>query len=375
MASIPGVTVTGMIVPTDTADTYAVADAKYIKGVNYAVPTKQDLLAITDARKTEGMEVFVVEEKKKYQWLENDWKEITAGGAGGGANVDLSNYVDLTKLEEKLNEKLADYIPRTELTELDIYTKQEVDDLVGAAGGDFSYTNATPVTGDIGGISAGTTFNNTPLKEILDNLFYPYLKPAFTSFSLNNKVVEVGTAVTTNNYSWTISNVANAKLDTLTLTLDGQQLTIGNKVGNGNNVAIANTSITKNTATSVTATIRASNSKDEAFSANATISWKYKMYTGVSTKDTLTADEIKAMTSKLADNAKGVHNYTGSGYQYLVFPAAWGMPATIKDNKTGFGLSYSKLNNVSIQNNGVTTDYIVIRSNEYLNNVVPLIVS
>ena len=375
MASIPGVTVTGMIVPTDTADTYAVADAKYIKGVNYSVPTKQDLLAITDARKTEGMEVFVVEEKKKYQWLENDWKEITAGGAGGGANVDLSNYVDLTKLEEKLNEKLADYIPRTELTELDIYTKQEVDDLVGAAGGDFSYTNATPVTGDIGGISAGTTFNNTPLKEILDNLFYPYLKPAFTSFSLNNKVVEVGTAVTTNNYSWTISNVANAKLDTLTLTLDGQQLTIGNKVGNGNNVAIANTSITKNTATSVTATIRASNSKDEEFSANATISWKYKMYTGVSTKDTLTADEIKAMTSKLADNAKGVHNYTGSGYQYLVFPAAWGMPATIKDNKTGFGLSYSKLSNVSISSNGVSTDYIVIRSNEYLNNVVPLIVS
>ena len=375
MASIPGVTVTGMIVPTDTADTYAVADAKYIKGVNYSVPTKQDLLAITDARKTEGMEVFVVEEKKKYQWLENDWKEITAGGAGGGANVDLSNYVDLTKLEEKLNEKLADYIPRTELTELDIYTKQEVDDLVGAAGGDFSYTNATPVTGDIGGISAGTTFNNTPLKEILDNLFYPYLKPAFTSFSLNNKVVEVGTAVTTNNYSWAISNVANAKLDTLTLTLDGQQLTIGNKVGNGNNVAIANTSITKNTAASVTATIRANNSKDEAFSANATISWKYKMYTGVSTKDTLTADEIKAMTSKLADNAKGVHNYTGSGYQYLVFPAAWGMPATIKDNKTGFGLSYSKLSNVSIQNNGVTTEYIVIRSNEYLNNVVPLIVS
>ena len=375
MASIPGVTVTGMIVPTDTADTYAVADAKYIKGVNYSVPTKQDLLAITDARKTEGMEVFVVEEKKKYQWLENDWKEITAGGAGGGANVDLSNYVDLTKLEEKLNEKLADYIPRTELTELDVYTKQEVDNLVGAAGGDFSYTNATPVTGDIGGISAGTTFNNTPLKEILDNLFYPYLKPAFTSFSLNNKVVEVGTAVTTNNYSWAISNVANAKLDTLTLTLDGQQLTIGNKVGNGNNVAIANTSITKNTAASVTATISANNSKDEAFSANATISWKYKMYTGVSTKDTLTADEIKAMTSKLADNAKGVHNYTGSGYQYLVFPAAWGMPATIKDNKTGFGLSYSKLSNVSIQNNGVTTEYIVIRSNEYLNNVVPLIVS
>ena len=375
MASIPGVTVTGMIVPTDTADTYAVADAKYIKGVNYSVPTKQDLLAITDARKTEGMEVFVVEEKKKYQWLENDWKEITAGGAGGGTNVDLSNYVDLTKLEEKLNEKLADYIPRTELTELDIYTKQEVDNLVGAAGGDFSYTNATPVTGDIGGISAGTTFNNTPLKEILDNLFYPYLKPAFTSFSLNNKVVEVGTAVTTNNYSWAISNVANAKLDTLSLTLDGQQLTIGNKVGNGNNVAIANTSITKNTAASVTATISANNSKDEAFSANATISWKYKMYTGVSTKDTLTADDITAMTSKLADNAKGVHNYTGSGYQYLVFPAAWGMPATIKDNKTGFGLSYSKLNNVSISSNGVSTDYIVIRSNEYLNNVVPLIVS
>ena len=373
MAALAGVTVTGMIVPTDSADTYAVADAKYIKGVNYAVPTKQNLLAITAARKTEGMEVYVVEEKKKYQWLKGTWEDITA--AGTAPSVDLSNYVDLTNLEEKLNEKLTGYVPRSELTEIDVYSKEEIDNLLIQAVGNLTYTSATPVTANVGGITAGTTYNKTPITDILDALLHPYQKPAFTSFSLNNKVVEVGTGITTNNYSWTISNVDNAKLDTLSLTLDGQPLTITNKIANGSNVAITNINITKNTAASATATISANNSKDEAFSANATISWKYKMYTGVNTKNVLNAEEIKALSSKLADNAKGVHNYTGSGYQYLVFPAVWGMPENIKDNKTGFGLSYVKLDNVNIESNGVTVEYIVIRSNEYLNNVVPLIVS
>ena len=289
--------------------------------------------------------------------------------------VDLSNYVDLTKLEEILNAKLAGYVPRNELTEIDVYTKEEIDNLLAQAGKNLTYTNDTPVTANVGGITAGTTYENTPIKDILDALLHPYQKPAFTSFSLNNKVVEVGTGITTNNYSWAISNVDNAKLETLSLTLDGQPLTIADKIANGNNVTIANINITKNTPASATATISANNSKDEAFSANATISWKYKMYTGVSTKTVLNANEIKALNSKLVDNAKGVHNYTGSGYQYLVYPAAWGMPENIRDNKTGFGFSYVKLDNINVESNGITVEYIVIRSNEYLNSVVPLIVS
>lgn len=46
------------------------------------------------------------------------------------------------------------------------------------------YTNDMPTVTGIGGIAAGTTFDNMPLNELLTNLLYPYIAPA-VSFSAN----------------------------------------------------------------------------------------------------------------------------------------------------------------------------------------------
>ncbi len=58
------------------------------------------------------------------------------------------------------------------------------------------FTNETPTVISVGGISAGTTFENMPVKEILNKLFYPYVAPVVScSSSPNGGVYERGTSV------------------------------------------------------------------------------------------------------------------------------------------------------------------------------------
>lgn len=40
-----------------------------------------------------------------------------------------------------------------------------------------TYTNKTPMVSALGGIPAGTTFDNVPVEEVLNNMLYPYTKP------------------------------------------------------------------------------------------------------------------------------------------------------------------------------------------------------
>lgn len=48
----------------------------------------------------------------------------------------------------------------------------------------MSYSNDTPMVSAHGGIPAGTTFDNVPIKKVLDDILYPYTKPV-VSFAAN----------------------------------------------------------------------------------------------------------------------------------------------------------------------------------------------
>ena len=50
--------------------------------------------------------------------------------------------------------------------------------------GCVSYSNDTPMVSAHGGIPAGTTFDNVPIKKVLDDILYPYTKPTI-SFAAN----------------------------------------------------------------------------------------------------------------------------------------------------------------------------------------------
>lgn len=79
MATIPGsIPLTGPIAPTDTADSYPVLDVKYAKGGYQTVESLEEMAAITSARRTPGMRVYVAATQKDYR-LGSDletWTEI-----------------------------------------------------------------------------------------------------------------------------------------------------------------------------------------------------------------------------------------------------------------------------------------------------------
>jgi len=84
MSTIPGVRVTGSIVPTDTADIYSTHDSLYGRGGLRTVTNATARDAIPADRRTHGMLVYVVADAQYYT-LEADLVTWTAF-AGGGAS-------------------------------------------------------------------------------------------------------------------------------------------------------------------------------------------------------------------------------------------------------------------------------------------------
>lgn len=68
-----------------------------------------------------------------------------------------------------------------------------------------TYTNETPTISAHGGIPAGTTFDNVPLQQVLDDILYPYTKPTISlAADPNGGVREKGTSLTPVNLTATI---------------------------------------------------------------------------------------------------------------------------------------------------------------------------
>lgn len=67
-------------------------------------------------------------------------------------------------------------------------------------GGSTTYTNSTPTAIEVGGIPVGTTFNNTPIQDVITMLLYGAQNPTFTlpftTFSLDLPYLqEIGTTI------------------------------------------------------------------------------------------------------------------------------------------------------------------------------------
>ena len=74
------------------------------------------------------------------------------------------------------------------------------------------YTNSTPIQTTLGGVIVGNTFSNKTMKEMWDQLLYPYLSPAFTSFSISGATTtkEIGAQLANpSTFQWGASNTSN----------------------------------------------------------------------------------------------------------------------------------------------------------------------
>lgn len=186
------------------------------------------------------------------------------------------------------------------------------------------YSNSTPVPVDIGGVKAGTVFNNEPVVNIIDKILHPYQAPSFSSFTVNGQAgisLEVGTEYPggLKTFNWSINNPNNIKPNSITLNNETGLANTGTKQQN-------TLAVVKNTVGSHVFTIKAIDTLNKEINRTITINWLVKRYWGVSPLEEVTDDDIKAMSQELSSNRVKTVTYDGTGgmYPYFIYPTAFG---------------------------------------------------
>ena len=243
--------------------------------------------------------------------------------------------------------------------------------------GEPLYTNAAAVPTTIGGITAGSTFSNKSIKEMWDALLYPYQAPTFTAFGSDMPtVLEVGDSIASGNktFTWSTSNSANVKLNTVSISYGG---VLGAGLAN-NGSAVMNVATQLETVVAThTFTISAQNTKNVLFSKSFTIQWKAPIWYGESALTTLTGSDVIALRVKnLATAASGNYVMNGGGYKWICYPTSMGLKTTFKDINTNFDVAMVAPITVNVTNQyGVATSYYCHRTYNVLGSGISIGVS
>ena len=274
-----------------------------------------------------------------------NFRKPSSGGGGGGGSIDGVTLAQTTGNGTDV-----------------IMSQKAVSDRI-------QYTNSTPMPTAVGGAKAGTTFNKTPINDVLDMLLYPYQNPSFGAFNIDGQSsgnFELGYTYPAGNklFTWSISNPGNLKENSITLNSESGLPNTGSK-----SQAVA--SITKNTADSHTFTIKAQNSNNVEFTRNITFNWLAKRFWGVSSSEELTDVELLTFSQELASNKNKSLKYdcTGGKYFYFAYPSSFGDANNITVESMAWnGFVLVKRNVVNI--NGVSIPMNIYRSMELLNGQV-----
>ena len=272
------------------------------------------------------------------------------------------------------------------------YNKTEVETLIASGGGGVAlaqttgsgtdvimsqkavsdriqYTNSTLTPTAVGGVKAGTTFNKTPINDVLDMLLYPYQNPSFSAFNVDGQSsgsFELGYTYPAGNklFTWSISNPGNLKENSITLNSESGLPNTGSKVQ-------LVPELTKNVAGAHIFTIKAKNTNDVEFSRTITLSWLMKRYWGASSSEELTDAEILAFSQELSTNKNKSLKYdcTGGKYFYFAYPSSFGNADNITVESMAWnGYVLVKRNVVNIH--GISIPMNIYRSMELLNGQV-----
>jgi hypothetical protein len=306
---------------------------------------------------------------------------ITAGHWRVFTKADGVYAVDNTGLEVKLN-NYADAVAYTndvsanlQAVDADLYSK--VESITTSGGSIITYTNPTPTPVTIGGIPAGTTFNNDTMTEMWDSLLYPYQFPSFSSFGINGQVspLEVGDSIAANpTFNWATTNAGNIQTNAVAIYDQTASVAIATGLANSGSHASTYGAITKTTATNNIFRISSVDTKGNTFQRTYTVNWYWRVYHGVSSDAALDATGIAALTSNLASNPAGTYAMAAGGYKYFAFPSTMTVN-TFTDAQTNFNVAMEAPYQVSITNAfGQTTTYNVYRSTNVLGSSINIIV-
>ncbi len=262
------------------------------------------------------------------------------------------------------------------------------------------YNNTQQMTAAVGGLAAGTTFNNVSLKDILDDLLYPYQSPAFTTFTFTPTSYENGQTAGNSSFTWAVSNYSNvdAGTDFILSSSFGTTANYGaaSSKTSTTTTLISGTGLTVSSATAVNTasiTLYGKNSQGDTFSSSRTLSWYHRGYFGRSLLTSIGDSGATGFGSLasgqggtfLASNADRTYTFNApspftpgqQSYIYFVFPSAWGSPQ-IYDSTTNYNITETfnyagQTGSFNITNRyGQTVTYNYWRSQYGLNGAISL---
>jgi len=247
--------------------------------------------------------------------------------------------------------------------------------------GSMSYSNPSPTPQTLGGIPAGTTFDNHSLKQILDMLLYPYQTPAVSAFSVTNyaATLEVGAQVPGPvNFSFSFTNAENVAAGSVGIVdQNGYTLVSGLNATDSPQLLALPMTVQKLAPGSYSWTLTATNTLGQAISRSVSISWQWKIFWGSSTDPALDAGGVAGLaSSQLAGGLARTYSMPTGGYKYFAWPASFGAPSAIVDASTLLPLPFQPFYQVNITNvQGQLTTYNVYRSTNIMNASVNIQVS
>ncbi len=244
---------------------------------------------------------------------------------------------------------------------------------VGSEGERYTNLNPTPIT--IGGIEAGTTFEDWSVTQVFDTLFYPYQAPSFSAFTINSvaNTVEVGyTVPAVKVFSWTTINNGNINESTISLRdVTGNQWIFEDEMNSGTYTDIG-IAVTRSSIASYTWRIQGVNSKLVTFTRDFTVSWRFMGYYGESSSASLLEADAKALrVGSLVSGIAGTYNFLAGGYKYLVFPEDY-TPTSFTDVGTNLNVPMTS-SSLSITNSfGVVKNYNVYRTTNIIGSAISI---
>lgn len=229
------------------------------------------------------------------------------------------------------------------------------------------------------GFAIGTTFNKRTIKQMFDDLLYPYQYPAFNSFSFTGKStpLECGVAIASGNktWNWTSANPSNINTNSIKIEDVTNAYTIGQNLANDGTevLSIGASPITKLTnAATNTFRITGTNSKNELFTRNDVVTWYAPIYHGVGAAG-LSVAQLQGLTKRITGEVNFNALFTTSNQKiYIAYPSAWGVLASIQDQNLFDITADFTRTTVSFTNNpgyyeGTTMSYYVYEYNNLTN--------
>jgi hypothetical protein len=246
-----------------------------------------------------------------------------------------------------------------------------------------SYTNATPMPENVGGLEAGSTFNEKQINEMLTSILYPYQSPAFSAFTIDGQTtpLEVGDSIAANRtFTWTVINSAN---------IEANQIVIRDYTGITDiAVGLAYTdtpylsiyaAVQKTLATYNRFRITGTNTNAATFYKDYIVYWQWRVYYGESTSTTLNEVGIEGLRiGTLSSGFARTYSFDAlsNGYKYISYPAVLGTATSFKDTATQLPVPMESVYTVSVANiYGIITNYNVHRSTNILNDGLNIIIT